>query len=319
MTQKSMMRFTQVVFTVIFLSSCASLNKSETATGDRTAVFDTPCQKRTTTFEGQSCEYTFCALSVHGYSNQVSVLIPQHITPETTLRVHLHGYSQFKNGMPYDPQYYAALQNGYPKESIEKSVNAFGMQQSVCENPQEVLVMPMSFGQGDDYRKSLKSYSDLKTIIQQVSHEILQETSKPLETMPLHLSGQGAGGQKLIELLTAQGEMKNLKTLSLYEGLTKGSVLDAFKKWIDQNPGLQVNLYTLTQGTSYRNTRMFFGKLTNDPKGLTAMEVKVGRVPAANGENLTVDQRATVTHVKAKADAKTKTDAYDLVKRYWKN
>lgn len=301
---------------VLILSGCSTVKSgvgSSTHHSSAGSADTSVCQERTIQFDGRSCEYTFCALSVSGYPNQVAVALPRVSHSDTAeVRVHFHGFSHFKNGAPYHSQYFVKLENGYPQESIEKTMNAFGANQSACGANPQVTIMPMSFGQGDDFRKAFKSYSDLSRLVNNVGEELTLN----LKGRPIHFSGHQAGGQLLVDLLAEEGKISNARSLSLYEGLYRSSSLEPLKNWINVNPGVKVFSYTLSMGEAYRNTRLFFGQLSNEPKDLSASELFVGRAPASESGS-----RSQVVHIKVsyseKKKVKEKADPYSIVKMFW--
>lgn len=212
------------------------------------------------------------------------VLLPETVRPETQVRIHLHGFSQNPNGSAYNSTYDISLNNGKPAESFEKTINAYGMQRSVCGRDPQILVVPISYYRCDDYKKSFATQDDFNTFLSEVETKL----QHPIGRKQLVISAHSGGGNRLSQMMVSADP--RISKVLIFDGLYDGSqnIFDWLSLSADMNVKL-INLFKVDgiEGEPYGNSNELIEKF----EALLSPVTHCGSI--IGGENFSVDDLTT--------------------------
>jgi hypothetical protein len=199
-----------------------------------------------------SCTVQLCLLpGVETYPRSSILIAPMmSLNTPLKLRVHFHGWTQESDGTPRNSNYDFA----WPHSEIEpnlsdamKMVSAFGLDQASCGLAPETILVPLSRGHDDDYKKYFISPENFESYLNPMLKILLSTQTRLSE---ISLSAHSGGGKILSQSLNLNDS--RIRNIKLYDATYDQSTVDTMNHWIqnhDPSTSRILEIYSVTPGT----------------------------------------------------------------------
>lgn len=165
------------------------------------------------------------------------------------VRIHFHGWTQQASGAPQNPAYDFAWPKGQTPglKEVEHMIRSYGMDQGSCSQGETVL-MPLSRGHVDDYKKSFTGVAEFNTWVDSVR----LDSGLPLELFnSIHLSAHSGGGAIAARVINPSD--LRWRRVTLYDATYDAATASFFRDWIrtdpSQFPERTLEVYSVTSPT----------------------------------------------------------------------
>jgi hypothetical protein len=209
-----------------------------------------------------------CIGKVNGYPQPVAIIVPPNYVPteKTDTVFYLHGW------------------NSNPRQSLEQKLEspAFNLEHNFAATRRnELLIVPFSEGNCDDYKKALADPASFKTFTENLGTlSKAAGLSKSAAPGDLTLSGHSGAWDPIASILTGGARSEAIRDVFLFDSMAGKT--DQFANWLRANP--EHRLWTsVTQGNdlTVRNHALFMNDL--DRPGAKVPYVRLSKpIPTAS-------------------------------------